>query len=45
MSAIKKAKVHLFSGFLGTGKTTALRHLMEQKSPDEKWVIVVNEFV
>ena len=44
MSEIKKAKVHLFSGFLGTGKTTALRHLMEQKSPDEKWVIVVNEF-
>ena len=44
MSAIKKAKVHLFSGFLGTGKTTALRHLMEQKNPDEKWVIVVNEF-
>lgn len=44
MSAIKKAKVHLISGFLGTGKTTALRHLMEQKNPDEKWVIVVNEF-
>lgn len=44
MSVIKKAKVHLISGFLGTGKTTALRHLMDQKNPDEKWVIVVNEF-
>lgn len=44
MSAIKKAKVHLFSGFLGTGKTTALRHLMAQKDPAEKWVIIVNEF-
>ena len=32
MSALKKAKVHLFSGFLGTGKTTALRHLMAQKN-------------
>ncbi len=44
MSALKKAKVHLFSGFLGTGKTTALRHLMAQKNPAEQWVIIVNEF-
>lgn len=44
MSGIKKAKVHLFSGFLGTGKTTALRHLMQHKNPAEKWVVVVNEF-
>lgn len=44
MSGIKKAKVHLFSGFLGTGKTTTLRHLMQTKNPQEKWVIVVNEF-
>ncbi|MDO5058849.1 MAG: GTP-binding protein [Neisseria sp.] len=42
--SVKKAKVHLISGFLGTGKTTALRSLMAQKNPDEKWVIVVNEF-
>ncbi|EGZ44494.1 MULTISPECIES: CobW family GTP-binding protein [Neisseria] len=44
MSKIKKAKVHLISGFLGTGKTTALKSLMAQKNPDEKWVILVNEF-
>lgn len=44
MSTIKKAKVHLISGFLGTGKTTALKSLMAQKNPDEKWVILVNEF-
>lgn len=42
--SVKKAKVHLFSGFLGTGKTTALKSLMAQKNPAEKWVIVVNEF-
>lgn len=41
---VKKTKVHLISGFLGTGKTTALKSLMAQKSPDEKWVIIVNEF-
>lgn len=42
--SVNKTKVHLFSGFLGTGKTTALRSLMEQKSPEEKWLIIVNEF-
>lgn len=40
----KKAKIHLISGFLGTGKTTALKSLMAQKNPDEKWIIIVNEF-
>ena len=42
--SLKKTKVHLISGFLGTGKTTALKSLMAQKNPDEKWVIIVNEF-
>ena len=42
--SVKKTKVHLISGFLGTGKTTALKSLMAQKNPDEKWVIIVNEF-
>ncbi|MDO4878791.1 MAG: GTP-binding protein [Neisseria sp.] len=41
---LKKTKVHLISGFLGTGKTTALKSLMAQKDPAEKWVIIVNEF-
>ena len=44
MSEVKKTKVHLISGFLGTGKTTALKSLMAQKDPNEKWVIIVNEF-
>lgn len=42
--SVNKTKVHLISGFLGTGKTTALKSLMEQKDPNEKWVIIVNEF-
>ena len=33
MSEVKKTKVHLISGFLGTGKTTALKSLMAQKDP------------
>ncbi|UOP04390.1 CobW family GTP-binding protein [Conchiformibius kuhniae] len=39
-----KIRVHLITGFLGTGKTTALRSLMAQKDPAEQWLIVVNEF-
>ena len=42
--SVNKTKVHLISGFLGTGKTTALKSLMAQKHPAEKWVIIVNEF-
>ena len=37
-------KIHLFTGFLGTGKTTAIRSLIPQKPADEKWLIIVNEF-
>lgn len=40
----KKTIVHLFTGFLGTGKTTAIRSLIEQRPADEKWLIIVNEF-
>ena len=40
--SVKKTKVHLISGFLGTGKTTALKSLMAQKNSDDKWLIIVN---
>ncbi|MBV8048850.1 MAG: GTP-binding protein [Paludibacterium sp.] len=36
--------VNLFTGFLGVGKTTALRHLIAHKPADEKWALIVNEF-
>lgn len=39
-----KTQVHLFSGFLGTGKTTAIRSLIAQKPQSEQWFIIVNEF-
>ena len=40
MSEVKKTKVHLISGFLGTGKTTALKSLMEQKDTNEKLYLI-----
>jgi G3E family GTPase len=36
--------VNIISGFLGSGKTTAIIRLLELKYPDECWAIVVNEF-
>ncbi|WP_028536460.1 CobW family GTP-binding protein [Paludibacterium yongneupense] len=41
---MKKTVVNLFSGFLGVGKTTALRHLIAHRRPGEKWAVIVNEF-
>ena len=41
---MKKTPVNIISGFLGSGKTTAIIRLLEQKHPDEYWAIVVNEF-
>ncbi len=34
----------LVTGFLGSGKTTTLRHLLAHKPADENWAILVNEF-
>ncbi|NIC03864.1 CobW family GTP-binding protein [Billgrantia bachuensis] len=36
--------VHLFTGFLGSGKTTLIRRLIEQKPKEERWAVLVNEF-
>lgn len=41
---MKKISVNIISGFLGSGKTTAIIRLLEQKQPDECWAIVINEF-
>nr|WP_199064747.1 GTP-binding protein [Chromobacterium sp. ASV5] len=41
---MKKTIVNLFTGFLGVGKTTALRHLIATRPEHEKWAIIVNEF-
>jgi G3E family GTPase len=36
--------VNLITGFLGVGKTTAVRHLLATHPPNEKWAVLVNEF-
>lgn len=41
---MKPIPVNIISGFLGSGKTTAIIQLLNQKSSAENWAIVVNEF-
>lgn len=36
--------VNIITGFLGAGKTTAIRHLLRTKPQEEKWAVLVNEF-
>jgi G3E family GTPase len=36
--------VNLVTGFLGVGKTTAIRHLLAQHPADQRWAVLVNEF-
>jgi len=36
--------VTLITGFLGTGKTTAIRSLLEQRPSDERWGVFINEY-
>ena len=37
-------KTNLITGFLGSGKTTSILHLLANKEPAEKWAVLVNEF-
>lgn len=37
-------KTNLITGFLGSGKTTTILHLLASKPSDEKWAVLVNEF-
>lgn len=36
--------VNLVTGFLGVGKTTAVRHLLHHHPAGERWAVLVNEF-
>lgn len=36
--------VNLVTGFLGVGKTTAIRHLLDRHPRTERWAVLVNEF-
>ncbi len=41
---LKNIPVNIITGFLGVGKTTAIRQLLAQKPSAEKWAVLVNEF-
>lgn len=36
--------VHVLTGPLGVGKTTAIAHLLATKAEDERWAVILNEF-
>ncbi|MGB1930878.1 MAG: GTP-binding protein, partial [Mariniblastus sp.] len=40
----ERIPTNLIVGFLGSGKTTAIRNLIEQRPVSEHWSIFVNEF-
>lgn len=44
MSERTRIPTNLITGFLGVGKTTAIRHLIRQKPADQRWAVLVNEF-
>jgi G3E family GTPase len=41
---MKEIPVNIISGFLGSGKTTAIINLLKQKNNDEEWAVIINEF-
>ncbi|MBA4503058.1 CobW family GTP-binding protein [Marinobacterium marinum] len=41
---IQSVPTNIITGFLGTGKTTAINHLLEHKPDAERWAVLVNEF-
>lgn len=43
LTPIQALPVNLITGFLGVGKTTAIRHLLAHKPADEHWAVLVNE--
>lgn len=44
MKINKAIPTNLITGFLGVGKTTAIRQLMSSKPAGERWAVLVNEF-
>jgi G3E family GTPase len=41
---MEKIPVNIISGFLGSGKTTAIIRLLNEKTNDEQWAVIINEF-
>ena len=44
MTAIRAIPTNVITGFLGSGKTTSILHLLTQKPATERWAVLVNEF-
>lgn len=44
MKITQRVPVNLITGFLGAGKTTAIRHVLAQGRGGERWAVLVNEF-
>lgn len=41
---VSSVPANVITGFLGVGKTTAIRHLLQSKPAGERWAVLVNEF-
>ncbi|TEW54853.1 GTP-binding protein [Psychromonas sp. RZ22] len=41
---IQGVPTNIITGFLGSGKTSAILHLLKNKPADERWAVLVNEF-
>ena len=41
---MQRIPVNLITGFLGVGKTSAIRHLLGRHPAGERWAVLVNEF-
>lgn len=44
MAFVRAVPLNLITGFLGAGKTTAIRHLLAHGRDGERWAVLVNEF-
>lgn len=40
----RRVPTNIITGFLGTGKTTAILSMLERKPTEESWAVLVNEF-
>ena len=40
----ERIPTNLIVGFLGSGKTTAIKQLIDRRPPGEKWSIFINEY-
>ncbi len=43
-SKIRHVPTNIITGFLGTGKTSTIQHLLSFKPENERWAVLVNEF-